>query len=209
MSTVERVHAWWTSRSDERFWLGFVGGDGRRELLAAPCGEGGRAATAAHRLITHVRPGDTLFHFDPAACAITACSTVAGRARRRRLAWPHGGRCACPPDRALPAVASWAVGLTSTRLLEVPVPAARVAETQWELFPALHALEDSVGGALHYPFSMSGPSETHVLAGWVFKLPALFVMAIPALARAASGERTVPFRTPAPAGARAVSASTR
>ena len=59
--------------------------------------------------------------------------------------------------------------------LHVGVPLTEVARVQWELFPALRALEDRSGGPLYYPFELGMKEITRPLSGYVFKLPAVFV----------------------------------
>ena len=71
-------------------------------------------------------------------------------------------------------------------MLHAPITAEEIARVQWDLFPALRALEDRVGDPIYYPFAMGSPHETHMLPGRFFKLPALFVESFPALSAAAS-----------------------
>ena len=180
---MQRINAWWEEIPSERFWLGVTGHDGRGELLAAPCGAKHSTPTWAHPLITHVKDGDAVFHYGEAQQAIVAWSISRGRVQKKELAWP---RRAQGPDseRAAPRLrTSWAIDLERSTPLDSVVPLDQIARIQWELFPALRAFEDKVGEPLYYPFAMGSPSGTRLLAGHVFKLPALFVECFPALAR--------------------------
>jgi hypothetical protein len=134
-------------------------------------------------LIRHVADGDVVFHFDAVRQAIVARSVVRGRVLRRRLAWSRSARHRDPGQAWTESLQSWAVGLQESVPLADPVSMAHIARLQYDLFPALRTLEDTVGASLHYPFSLGSPVDTHVLAGHVFKLPALFVDACPMLAR--------------------------
>jgi hypothetical protein len=82
---------------------------------------------------------------------------------------------------------SWVIELERATALDNNVPFDQIARIQSEQFPALRAFEDEVGGPLDYPFAIGDPSETRLLAGHVFKLPALFVEWFPPLARVAAG----------------------
>jgi len=159
----------------ERFWLGEIGDD-KGNALAAPCG-------LKHSLITHVKPGDVVFLYDDALQAIVAWSTAQGRPRKTRLVWPVPSQDT-QPDSTMPRLlVSWAIGLERATALDTHVSFDQIARIQSEQFPALRAFEDQVGGPLDYPFAVDSLSDTRVLAGHVFKLPALFVEWFPPLAR--------------------------
>ena len=182
---MEGINAWWEGVADERFWLGVTSRDGEGEVLSAPCDAGRRTSPSTLPLITHVKDGDVVFHFDEAQPGIVGWSIARGPARKERLAWPE---LAQDPDLEGPALRllpRWVTVLESTTSLHAAVPLDQIARVQWDMFPALRALEDAVGVPLHYPFAMGSPSHTHLLAGHVFKLPGLFVGWFPALARVA------------------------
>jgi hypothetical protein len=168
------INAWWKPLPGERYWLKVAHREDRDELLAAPRGEGRSATSWRHRLITHVREGDIVFRYDPAQRSITGWSSAYGRVEKQDLSWPlpaeHEGSES--GSRRLP---SWGIGLRQHVRLRTGVPLTEVARTQWELFPALRALEDTSEGSLYYPFEMGTRDITRPLAGYVFKLPAVFV----------------------------------
>jgi hypothetical protein len=136
-------------------------------------------------LIQFVRSGDTIFHFDRACKAIVAHSTSTGRARRCTLAWSKPARFAHLNPAVAEPMPSWSVDLEPASALDDVLTIAQIARLQSELFPDLRDLEDAVGAPIYYPFEMGSEAGTHLLAGQVFKIPALFVAACPALARAA------------------------
>jgi hypothetical protein len=114
--------------------------------------------------------------------AIVAYSTPRGRVRERLLNLATGA-----PDSGAgsggPGLApSLGIDLEPTTALDTRVPIGEIARVQWEIFPELRALEDRVGDPLYYPFAMSGATESFLLPGHVFKLPALFVEHFSALA---------------------------
>ena len=179
------LNTWWKGIAGERFWLGTPGLDGNSVVLAAPCGGGRGTASCANALVTHVKPGDAVFHFDEAQQAIVAWSIARGSPQKRRLAWSGGARAPGTSSSESRLLPSWTIGLDNSTLLDTTVPVEQLARTQWELFPALRELEDLVGDPLHYPFAMGSPAETHLLPGYAFKLPAFVVEQVPPLARVA------------------------
>lgn len=196
---MDTINAWWERVPGEHYWLDVTGRDGRYELLAAPRGHGRSAAAWTHRLITHVRGGDVVFHYDASREAVVAWSIAHGRVGKRDLWWP-------PPADAPGDAAdghrspSWSIRLRQSTELEPVVSLSAIARIQWGLFPSLRALEDAVGFPLYYPFEMGDRESTRPLPGFVFRLPAVFVQAFPDLAGAAEhagrplaeGERPAP-----------------
>jgi hypothetical protein len=176
------IHAWWKARAGERFWLGVPGRDEGREVLATSRAPGCDGPRAREPLVAHVRDGDAVLHYDEERQAIVAWSIAKGRVRKRNLYWSDGAR-GPNPDCAEPYLRpSWAIGLAGSTMLEQPVPIEHIARVQWDLFPALRALEDEVGEPLYYPFSMGSRAESKLVSGGVFKLPALFVESFDGLA---------------------------
>ncbi|MEO5616242.1 MAG: hypothetical protein ABIS67_00580 [Candidatus Eisenbacteria bacterium] len=181
---VTTVNTWWEGMSDERFWLDVTDRDGRDELLAAPRGEGKDSHSWMHQLITHIKGGDIVFHYDASQRAIVAISLACGRVEKQQLWWPVVGET---DGEAVTRMLrpSWTLALSQPSELNTIVPLDEIAGTQWDIFPALRALEDEVGDPLYYPFEMGNRAATRPLSGFVFKLPAVAVRAVPALARAA------------------------
>ena len=184
------INTWWKDLPGERYWLGVTGSDDRGELLAVPAGSPDHSPRSDHPLLAHVREGDAVFHYDQLQEAIVAWSTPRGRVRQRRLYWSVPTASAAPDLVPPQRLTSRSVGLEAVNRLEDSVPLELIARTQWTLFPELRAFEDKVGDPLYYPFEMGSPSETSLLPGYVFKLPALFVESFFALALVA---RQVPW----------------
>ena len=181
---VEGINPWWERVPGERYWLDVTNRNDRNELLATPRGVGRDSASWAHCLVTHVKNGDVVFHYDALQESIVAWSIPYGRIEKTDLSWPvaasHAGEDA--PSQRLP---SWAIGLGQYTRLGAAVPLREIAQIQWSLFPSLRALEDEAGGPLHYPFEMGNRETTHPLPGYVFKLPSVLVHGSPELASAA------------------------
>ncbi len=178
---MDDIHSWWDTLPGERFWLGVTERLGDAEMLATPCGHGRGGCSRESSLLRHVGDGDVVFHYDVARAGIVAWSASQGRVRKQSLAWQRNGA----EPSASRTVPSWTIGLKRATPLEPIVTLARIARIQSDLFPALQSFEDGVGAPLDYPFAMGSAETTHVLAGRVFKLPALFVAACPELTAAA------------------------
>ena len=177
------INAWWEGVPGERYWLDVTNRNDRNELLAAPCDMGRRSAYWVHRLITHVKDGDVVFHFDALQESIVAWSIPYGRVEKMQLSWPLAASHA--EGATSRRLLSWAIGLRQFTPLGAAVPLREIAQIQWSLFPSLRALEDEVGGPLYYPFEMGIREATRPLSGYVFKLPSVLVHGSPELASAA------------------------
>ncbi len=180
----EAIHAWWERRPEERYWLDLTRRPERDRFLAAPRGEGSNASRWTHRLITCVRGGDVIFHYDAAQSGIAGASLAHGRVGKGRLGWPVSS--GSDGEEEIRKVRSWRIGLRHSTLLESVVPLREIAQIQWSLFPALRSLEDEVGDPLYYPFEMGNREDTRPLAGYVLKLPAMLVREVPGLATMAA-----------------------
>jgi hypothetical protein len=204
---VDDINDWWKRTPGERYWLDVTDRDEREALLAAPKGDGKAADSWTHRLITHVRDGDVVFHYNPSQQGITRWSVASGRVRKQDLLWPYatGENGNGSGSQRLP---SWGIELRQPVRLRAGVPLAEIARVQWKLFPALRALEDRSGGPLYYPFEMGMGDITRPLSGYVFKLPAVFVQGFAGFAGALAQvepQHTVPGRTALPMAAPASS----
>lgn len=175
MGRCDDINTWWKRLPGERYWLDATTRDGRGELLAAPRGDRRSAGSWTHRLITHVRNEDIVFRYDASQGGITGWSSARGRVRKQDVSWPisagHGAG-----SQQLP---SWGIDLSQSVQLGAGVSLTEVAQVQWELFPAMRALEDTSDGPLYFPFEMGRRDMTRPLAGYVFKLPAVFVQGFP------------------------------
>jgi len=186
------VNAWWERVPGERYWLDVTDRRGWEERLASPRATGRRHDSCALRLITHVKEGDVVFHYDASQQAISACAVSQGRMDKRHLSWAPTGSTEYGDHWVRP---SWSIGLRHCTPLDEPVSLYEIARVQWDLFPRLRALEDEAGFELHYPFEMGDRRKTRPISGYVFKLPAVFVQSFPELSRAASSvARMLPSR---------------
>jgi hypothetical protein len=177
---MKTVNCWWENFPQERYWLAGQPLDERRDLLEVPDESRKDVASWVSNLVAYLPPRDVIFHFDRSAHAITSWSRAKSPPQRRELGWSFGG------DREASRRATWEVKLRDRRMLDAPITVEEIARVQWDLFPALRALEDRVGDPIYYPFALGSPDETHMLPGRFFKLPALFVESFPALSAAAS-----------------------
>ncbi len=182
---MEHIHRWWEQRQVERFWLGIVRKHHDADVLATPSESDLGIPAWRRRLIMYIKPGDVVFHFDPVQQAIVAWSVSRGRVKDCTMPWAGTTAGAAPAQDATRMLATWSMPLDSRVALDEVVPLDAIARTQRELFPSLRALEDDVGEPLYYPFAIDGSARTKLLAGYVFKLPSVFVEGFDALVTAA------------------------
>jgi hypothetical protein len=183
---MSTVNSWWANLPQERFWLTVAGGEEGKDVLVFPEAESSDVASWVSGLPAYVPPRDVLFHYDPGLQAITAWSRARGPAQHHEPGWSLRG--GLDPDGRWRRT-KWVIKLRARKTLERPVSIDEIAHLQWDLFPALRALEDKMGDPLYYPFAMGNPTETHPLPGRLFKLPALFVERFPVLASVAQEAR--------------------
>ncbi len=175
---MPNVHTWWEHLPKERFWLG-IDSAGAAEGLAAPSTEGHRQRRDLPSLIRHIRSGETVFHYDTVAQAITGWAVASGKVRQRGFVRRNSQETAVlQPPRWVPSLV---MGLGPTTSIEPSVTLAHIAQVQWTLFPVLREFEDRVGDPLYYPFTIEGPGLATLQSGHVFKLPRALVEAIPSL----------------------------
>jgi hypothetical protein len=143
-------------------------------------------ASWVSNLPAHLPQRDVVFQYDSEAHAIAAWSRARGASRHESgWSWSSGvERNGSSPRGA------WLIKTQGWRPLDTPVAIDEIARVQWDLFPALRALEDEVGDPLYYPFAMGSPEQTHPLPGKVFKLPSVFVEQFGALSDVARETRS-------------------
>jgi hypothetical protein len=178
------INTWWEGAPEERYWLDVTDRLSRGRVLVTPRVDAKHAESWARHLITCVRAGDVVFHYDLGQQAIDSWSISDGRVEKIDLSWrlPAATSEDGTTTQVLP---SWRVHLRNYSMLSGPVPLNEIARIQWSLFPALRALEDRVGDPLYYPFAMGNRLATRPLSGYVFKLPGVFVQGFPELVSAA------------------------
>ena len=83
-------NAWWESDPEQRFWLEITDRDNLGENLLSPqLGRNGRS-TPGYELMTHVKPGDIIFHYWQQADqepAIVSYSVAISNAQPSTIVW--------------------------------------------------------------------------------------------------------------------------
>jgi len=180
------INAWWAKDPNERYWLEItdrehLGGD-----LHAPKSAQSGDETWSYSLVSCVHDGDIVFHYWKQAGqekAIVGYSRATGSLESTTIRWqPHGtyGRANETPTTR-PA---WLFPLSNFTNLPTPV----TLEMLWALEPRIRKLSEELAERFeppHYlPFVFSDKRPLRTAQGYLTKLPASFVMAIPGLEEA-------------------------
>lgn len=177
------INEWWAGDQSERYWLEVTDRESLGSNIIAPKYAAGGRETPSYTLVSHVRPGDVVFHWwkrlgeDP---AIVGFSKVVGDAFDSELVWQaHGsyGRA-----RSGPSIGdAWEAPLSGFEELESPVTLGELRSVE----PALKAIRDRLRGAIkdgvYFPFAFSDKRPLRTAQGYLFKLPAAVVELLPSL----------------------------
>lgn len=186
------INEWWASDPDERYWLEVTDRESLGSNVIAPKLAAGGKETPTYTLVSHVKPGDVVFHWWKAIGqqpAIVGSSTVAGDAFDSTLVWQaHGtfGRSRSGPSKG----DAWEAPLIGFAELDEPVTldVLRILESP------LRAIRDQLArdhtGPLYFPYAFSDKRPLRTGQGYLFKLPAAILELLPAMASR---------RTPVPA----------
>lgn len=168
---MNTVNCWWANMANERFWLVVARPDEVKDVLEIPEESPNDLASWVSNLPAHLPRRDVVFQYDSEAGAIAAWSRARGTSRQEPgWSWSSGVQKNGSSLRG-----SWLIKTHGWRPLHTPVAIDEIARVQWNLFPALRALEDRVGDPLYYPFALGSPQQTRPMPGKVFKLPSMFV----------------------------------
>lgn len=145
---------WWETDPQQRFWVEITGReDLGANLLSPKTGRGGRP-TPGYESMTHVSPGDVVFHYWQQAGqepALVAYSIAVGRAKHSSITWrPHGKNSTqLEPQRSV----AWEVPLGGMTDLERPVTLSMLRRRSDQIRELLDRLEGSYGAPIYFPFS--------------------------------------------------------
>jgi hypothetical protein len=148
---------WWSEHPDERYWLEITDRDIVGDDLQGYClDEGGKTSQAYTLAADHMRPGDTVYHFNKRVGAIVMNSTVSGECELE--------------DYGAPEEAYWIVELSDAQKVRQPVTRAMIAKTAAELHPILEAIRANHPSPTYLPFT-AAQGQLRLRQTYLTKMP--------------------------------------
>jgi predicted RNA-binding protein with PUA-like domain len=172
---MSTIHRWWDGFAGERYWLEVTDRQDLGVNLKAPVANESGQNYWSYSLIREVAAGDTVFHYDKNAQAITAKTVATGKPWSDVITWAARGTYARHAGIQPHARAGFYLGLEQYSTLENPVTLAQLRAKSNKIRKGLRELEEAVSPPLYYPFEISEKRESRPLQGYLFKLPAFFV----------------------------------
>jgi hypothetical protein len=193
------INEWWAGDASERYWLEITDRESLGDDLHAPKSTQSGDETWSYSLVSYVRDGDIVFHYWKQAGqqkAIVGYSRATGALESDTIRWQsHGtyGRATEPPT-SRPA---WRFPLSEFTDLTTPVTLEHLRALEAQIRTLSEDLAHTFDGPLYLPFVFSDKRPLRTAQGYLTKLPASFVKAIPGLGNA--------LQVPAPQRAKGMS----
>lgn len=189
------INTWWDSDRRERYWLEITDRDDLGVDLHDPQLDGGGGPNWTYELLRHVEPGDVVLHWHKNLLghpAIVGYSEGVGPLAESTIVWnAHGtaGRERGPSNRAVP---SWLFRLRDYTPLAAPVDQDDLRRVEAELRALKARMDRAIDGSLYFPLAFSDKRPVRVAQGYLVKLPAAFLTAVPGLTQIPTGVRRRP-----------------
>jgi hypothetical protein len=165
------IHRWWDRRSREVFWLEVTRREDIGANLKAPQTNERGEQFWSYSLVTEVREGDVIYHYDGNAQAIVARSLAVGIPWEDELMWAARGSSARNAKVVPHARRGWFFGLERYEPLAVPITLEHIRQKANALLELKNSLVREVGEPLYFPFELSGSRPVRPMQGYLFKLP--------------------------------------
>lgn len=180
------INEWWAGEPEERYWLEITDRETLGLDLYAPQTDQSGNETWSYSLVSCVQDGDIVYHYwkQPGQDkAIVGYSRATGALETSTITWtPHGTYSRAQNDNGLrPA---WRFPLADFRDLATPVTLEKLRDLEPELRALTEKLVARHDGPLYLPFAFSDKRPLRTAQGYLTKLPASFIAAIPGLGAA-------------------------
>jgi len=175
------INEWWIDNPEERYWMEITDRENLGANLIAPTlGENDREIWH-YSLVSHVRPGDVVFHWwsrSDRTASIVGYSTVSGDWFPSRIKWethtPNTSGARIGPAFEAP--------LTDFTELEAEITLEDLRAQEGKLGKIHDALKLAVGGAVYFPWAFSEKRPLRTTQGYLVKMPASVVALLTGLA---------------------------
>ena len=177
------ITEWWANKPEERYWMEITDRENLGANLIAPTlGDNGREVWH-YSLVSHVRPGDVVFHWwtrSGRTASIVGYSTVSGDSFPSRIKWatrtPNG-----KGPRTGPAFEAPLTGFTE---LENQITLEDLRAQELALRAIHNDLKSAVVGPLYFPWALSELRPIRTTQGYLVKMPSSVVALFTGLASA-------------------------
>ena len=186
------IHEWWAGDGDERYWLEITNRSNIGEDLIAPKYDDAGNEYWSYALVSHVRTGDVVFHWDKnAGPGITSFSVVTSEPRTSRITWQSRGtygrtHAATGPEPA------WRAELGGLVTLPTPLTQTAVRGREAAVERVRDALETRHGKPIYFPFAISDKRPIRAAQGYLVRFPRALVDTFPELRLARDLGRSAP-----------------
>lgn len=168
------IHTWWTSDDKERFWLEVTRRPDIGSNLKAPQNGENGLPHWSYSLITYLRPGDVVFHYDGNSQQIVARSKVVGEYWDDEVLWAARGTSARSAGIEPHTRPGWYLGLEEFSRLRRSVNLETVRASKAAIKELIEGLQARFGSPLYFPFELSD-RPMRPMQGYLFKLPQALV----------------------------------
>ncbi|MCK1805346.1 MULTISPECIES: protein NO VEIN domain-containing protein [unclassified Micromonospora] len=195
------INEWWREDPAERFWMEITDRSDLGADLHAPQVDDAGREYWSYALVTAVQPGDLILHWHKSllgAPGIVGYSTAAEGPEEDEIVWASQGSYGRGRPLAGPEP-SWRYALTGYTALARPVTQDAFRGVEGKLRKVKEKLKAHHRGSLYFPFAFSDKRPVRAAQGYLVKLPAAVVAAVPDLRQIPRAERRqVPRQRPAP-----------
>ncbi len=195
------INRWWKSLPDEYYWLEATDRPDIGADLRAPQLDDAGNPNWRYNLICEVCPGDVVFHYDKNTEAIVGHSTASGTAEEHDIVWAARGTSARKRGTQPHRRPGFRLPLESFTRLDQPITLDMIREKTPELRKLVASLKVNPRTSIYFPFELSNKQPARPLQGYMFKLPADFLIHFGTGESTRAGAKAP--GSPAPAKARA------
>ncbi|QEO15816.1 DUF3883 domain-containing protein [Agromyces intestinalis] len=173
------INNWWESDPAERYWMEVrTEPIGFGEYLLAPQFDGGGNPKWTYTLVSHVQPGDRIFHWDKRgrnAPAIVGWSEAVGPLEVVEK-WSWQARGTRGRERGVPTEGpAWRMPLANYTPLDSPVTRDIINARHAEVVAVLNEVAGGITGRPYAPFYEYNSTDIRAAQGYLTKFPAALV----------------------------------
>jgi hypothetical protein len=175
------INEWWIDNPEERYWMEITDRENLGANLIAPTLAKGDKESFSYTLVSHVQPGDVVFHWWSRAgrvASIVGYSTVSGDSFDSEITWEARG----PHSAGMRTTPAYEAPLTDFTELESEITLEDLRAQEARLRMIYEALKLAVDGAVYFPWAFSDKRPLRTTQGYLVKMPASVVALLTGLA---------------------------